>query len=126
MKAKTLGSRRSVPAHTRQLVLLEAGYMCANPRCRHILTLELHHIIWVRDGGGNDPANLIALCPNCHSLHTLGHIPKEAVRVWKAMLVSLNGVNRASIDVLIHLHRMEQRSYGKNIRYFWRLSTLSC
>lgn len=35
--------------------------MCGNPRCRHILTLELHHIVWVRDGGGNEASNTTVL-----------------------------------------------------------------
>lgn len=109
--------RRKVAPQTREIVLLEAGYMCANPRCRHILTLELHHIVWVRDQGGNEPSNLIALCPNCHALHTKGHIPHEAVRVWKAMLISLNSVNRSNLDTLLHLYRMEGDSFGKHVRY---------
>jgi hypothetical protein len=91
--------------------------MCANPRCRHVLTLELHHIDWVRDGGGNEPSNLIALCPNCHALHTAGHWPKEAIHVWKAMLLSLNNSNRNNVDMLLHLYRMANDSTGSTIRY---------
>jgi predicted HTH domain antitoxin len=91
--------------------------MCANPTCRHILTLELHHIVRVRDHGGNEPSNLIALCANCHALHTRGHIPITAVRVWKEMLISLNSVNRSNVDVLLHLFRMERDSVGKHVRY---------
>jgi len=85
--------KRNIPIATRQIILMEAGYKCANPSCRHILTLELHHIVWVKDGGGSDPENLIALCPNCHSLHTNGYIPTEAIEVWKSLLVSLNNPN---------------------------------
>jgi HNH endonuclease len=92
----------------RQAVLMEAGYKCANPTCRHILTLELHHIVWVKDGGGNDPSNLVALCPNCHSLHTTGHIPKDAVDTWKSLLVSLNNPHRASADLLLVLYNEGQ------------------
>ena len=77
---KTNHSSRHIPPATRQLVLLEAGYMCANPACRRILVLELHHIEWVKDGGGNEPSNLLPLCPNCHALHTAGHIPHEPTK----------------------------------------------
>jgi hypothetical protein len=112
-----MATRRKVATDTRELMLLEAGYMCANPVCRHVLTLELHHIEWVRDGGGNEPSNLIALCPNCHALHTCGRIPTSAIRVWKGILISLNSVNRSNADTLLHLYRMEQDSFGKNIRY---------
>ena len=93
----------------RSAVLLEAAYRCANPRCRHILTLELHHIVWVKDGGGNDPDNLISLCPNCHSLHTAGHIPADAVLAWKGLLVSLNNPHRGSADLLLVLREEEER-----------------
>lgn len=112
-----MATRRKVATDTRELILLESGYMCANPVCRHVLTLELHHIDWVRDGGGNEPSNLVALCPNCHARHTHGHIPASAIRVWKGMLISLNSVNRSNADMLLHLYRMEEHSFGKHIRY---------
>jgi hypothetical protein len=91
-------------AATKAHVLMEAGYRCANPVCNHVLTLEIHHIVWIKDGGGNGPDNLLALCPNCHSLHTAGHIPPEAIRYWKQMLVALNhSFDRRSRDLLIFL-----------------------
>ena len=96
---KQNSQRITIPPAIRQIVLLEAGYKCANPTCRHILTLELHHIVWVKNGGGNDPDNLVALCPNCHSLHTAGHIPADAIPCWKSLLVSLNSSIRASADI---------------------------
>jgi hypothetical protein len=108
---------RQLSSSTRQLVLLEAGYMCANPCCRHILTLEIHHIIWVRDDGGNEASNLLALCPNCHSLHTAGHIPAEAIKVWKGVLLSLNSYNRAIVDILLYLYRQKQSPIGQYIQY---------
>ncbi len=101
--------RKSIPSVTRDVVLLEAGYKCANPVCRHILTLELHHIVWVKQGGDNSPANLLALCPNCHSLHTAGHIPEAAIRTWKQLLVALNDANRATADLLLILYHEERR-----------------
>jgi hypothetical protein len=101
--------RRRLPKATVNAVLLEAGYRCANPVCRHILTLESHHIRWVKDGGGNAPENLLALCPNCHSLHTYGHIPPPAILAWKSLLVSLNSPHRASADLLLVLSQEEER-----------------
>jgi hypothetical protein len=106
-----VADRTKVPAHTRDAVLCEAGYMCGNPRCRHILTLELHHIVWVRDGGGNEPANLLCLCPNCHALHTAGHIPQSAILHWKGALEALNhAFNRESRDLLLFLHATDRKS----------------
>jgi hypothetical protein len=101
--------RKSIPPPTRNLILMEAGYKCANPTCRHILTLELHHIVWVKEGGDNTPSNLLALCPNCHSLHTHGHIPTTAIHTWKQLLISLNDANRATADLLLVLYYEEKR-----------------
>lgn len=102
-------ARIKIPDHTRTLILLEAGYKCANPVCRHILTLELHHIVWVKDGGKNDPENLLALCPNCHSLHTQGHIAEAAIRKWKSLLVALNSTNQGTADLLLLIATEEER-----------------
>ena len=101
--------RKSLSQTVRELVLMEAGYKCANPTCRHILTLELHHIVWIRDDGTNDPDNLLALCPNCHSLHTSGHIPERAIHTWKQLLVSLNSTSRITADLLLVLYDEERR-----------------
>jgi 5-methylcytosine-specific restriction enzyme A len=27
---------------------------------------EVHHVIWLEDGGADNPENAAALCPNCH------------------------------------------------------------
>jgi hypothetical protein len=89
-------------------VLTEAGFMCASPRCRHMLTLEIHHIEEVKAGGGNEPHNLLALCPNCHSGFTRGKIPRSAIEAWKQMLLVVNhGLDRDSLDLLLFLHRLE-------------------
>ncbi len=93
---------------------MEAGYKCANPVCRHVLTLELHHIVWVKDGGGNSAWNLLALCANCHALHTRGQIPREAIRHWKGILVALNqGFGVRTLDLLLFLWSTE----GKPLWY---------
>jgi hypothetical protein len=79
--------------------------MCGNPRCRHILPLELHHIVWVRDGGGNEPSNLLCLCPNRHALHTAGHISRSSILNWKGTIEALNhAFSRESRDLLLFLH----------------------
>jgi hypothetical protein len=88
----------------RDEVLREAGYKCANPSCRNVLTLQLHHMQWVRDGGGNDATNLLALCGYCHDMHTQGHIPETAIRHWKGILHALNyAFNKESMDLLLYL-----------------------
>lgn len=97
--------RASIPPSVRDEVLRESGYMCGNPRCRHILTMQLHHIEWVKDGGGNTATNRLALCPNCHSLHTAGEIPHSAIRHWKGILHALNhAFSKQSMDLLLFLN----------------------
>jgi HNH endonuclease len=99
--------RKALLLEVRNLVLHEAGYKCANPACRGILTLDIHHLDYVSNGGGDSADNLIALCPTCHTLHHKGHIPIESVRTWKVLLLSLNeGFDRRSIETLLALHKI--------------------
>lgn len=98
--------KRQIPASVRDEVLREAGYKCGNPTCRNILTLQLHHIVWVKDGGGSTALNLLALCGHCHDLHTHGHIPVSAIQYWKGMLHALNhALSKESLDLLLFLHK---------------------
>lgn len=108
-KNEVLKERKKLPPSTRFQVLHEAGYKCGVPTCNHILTFEIHHILWLKDGGTDSPSNLIALCPNCHSLHTHGHIPAESIRHWKGMLLALNhAFDRDSIDLLLFLYKTRE------------------
>jgi hypothetical protein len=64
----------------------------------------LHHIWEVNAGGGNDPSNLIALCPTCHGLYHRGTINQDSIFAYKAMLVSLsNAFDVETIDRLLFL-----------------------
>ncbi|HBE70914.1 MAG TPA: hypothetical protein DDW52_22440 [Planctomycetaceae bacterium] len=100
-----MAKRKKIDDGMRSLLLTQCGYMCANPVCRQTLTLELHHIEYVSEGGGNTLENLLPLCPNCHTLHHAGHIPKEAIKAWKLLLDSLTNPSRNLVDFLILLYR---------------------
>jgi hypothetical protein len=96
--------RDRLPLKTRVIVLTEAGYRCAVPTCRNILALDIHHIWEVSAGGGDDPANLIALCPMCHALYHRGTIKPESIYVYKAMLVAITSAfDFEAIDQLMFL-----------------------
>lgn len=98
----TTKRRKSLHVDTRQIILHEAGYKCANPTCRHILTLDVHHLDRVSDGGPDDPANLVALCPNCHALHHRGEIPATSLRAWKMLLLAMNeAFDARTVDLLL-------------------------
>ena len=97
--------RRKLGADIRSLLLTQTGYKCGNPNCRGIITLEIHHIVQVADGGGNELDNLLPLCPNCHALHHSGNIPQDAIFAWKGLIDSLSNPARNMLDLLILLHR---------------------
>lgn len=99
--------RKSIAIEVKTQVLHEAGYKCSNPTCRTIITLDIHHMDYVSKGGGNIPSNLLALCPNCHQLHHIGHIPLDSIRAWKMLQLTLNeAFDKKSIDILLALDRI--------------------
>jgi hypothetical protein len=106
-------------------VLTEAGYRCAVPTCRGILALDLHHIWEVSAGGGNDLANLIALCPTCHGLYHRGTIDPDAIYAYKSMLVAINrAFDLEAIDNLLFLSSLNQDFLvvtGDGLLHFARL-----
>jgi HNH endonuclease len=82
----------------------------AVPRCMNPLAIDVHHI----DGNpaNNDPSNLIALCPTCHSAFHRGTYSLEAIRVWKLMLQQLNAAyDRNTINLLLMLARLEESGW---------------
>jgi hypothetical protein len=96
--------RKNLPQKTRVALLTESGYRCAVPTCRGILALDMHHIWEVSAGGTDDPSNLIALCPTCHSLYHRGTIDQQAIYVYKAMLVAITrAFDVEAVDRLLFL-----------------------
>jgi hypothetical protein len=101
--------RENLPLKTKILVLTEAGYRCAVPNCRTILTLDIHHIWEVTFGGGNGPENLIALCPNCHASYHRGIIHPDSIYLWKSMLVAISrAFDLEAVDLLLFLRQCEK------------------
>jgi hypothetical protein len=73
-----------------------------------VLTLEIHHLEQVSDGGSNEPTNLLPLCPNCHTLHHSGVIPRTSLRAWKHLLLALNqAFDTRLVDLLLALRKLE-------------------
>jgi hypothetical protein len=104
MTQKQPRERDSLPLKKRVMVLTESGYRCAVPTCRNILAIDIHHIWEVSAGGGDDPSNLIALCPMCHALYHRGTIKSESIYVYKAMLVAITrAFDVEAIDRLLFL-----------------------
>lgn len=100
-------ARKAIPIEIKRQLLHESGYRCANPVCRMIIAIDLHHLDQVSEGGENTPENLIALCPNCHRLHHKRVISKESLRAWKLILLSINeAFDRRSVDILLMLSQI--------------------
>ncbi len=99
---------RRVSINVKQHVLHESGYRCGNPCCRHPLTLDIHHLFYVSEGGTSSPDNLLPLCPNCHAMHHRGDIATDSLRAWKMLLLSLNeAFDRRSIDMLLAIDKIK-------------------
>jgi len=100
--------RSSLPSDVRSLVLHECGYKCGNPICRMVLTLEIHHLVPVSEGGSNDPTNLLALCPTCHALHHSEKIPLSSLRAWKHVILALNqAFDTRLVDLMLTLRKLD-------------------
>lgn len=91
---------------------MEAGYKCGRPVCQNVITLELHHVIYVADGGSDDTGNLLPLCGYCHDMHHAGHFSVEAIRLWKGLLAALNhAFDRKSMDLLVYLTKQRTDTF---------------
>jgi hypothetical protein len=117
--------RKKISLNTKSIVLTEAGYRCAVPRCRNILALDMHHMYQVAHGGGDSPSNLIALCSYCHDMYHRGNIPTEAIYTWKSMLVAISrAFDLEAIDSLLFLEPLEKDFLvvsGDGLLHFARL-----
>lgn len=118
-------ARKAIPNQTVIGVLTEAGYRCAVPTCRTILAIDIHHMVEVADGGGNDRSNLLPLCPTCHALFHRGEISRDSIYAWKSMLVSLShAFDHQTIDDLLFLatpQAVNLRVSGDGVLKFSRL-----
>lgn len=99
--------KSKVPLGIKTQVLHEAAYQCSNPICRSLITLDIHHIEKISEGGTNSSENLIALCPNCHRRYHNGEIPIETLKSWKYHLLALNeAFDKKSISYLLLLSKV--------------------
>lgn len=123
--SRAVSKRKKIPLDIQVKVLTESGYRCAVPTCRAILAIDMHHIQEVSEGGGNDPSNLIALCPTDHALYHRGNIKPESIYLFKSMLVAITrAFDLESIDRLLFLESCEKDFIvvsGDGLLHFGRL-----
>ncbi len=65
---------QEVPPAVRRLVLRRDHGRCVVPGCRAGRYLDLHHVRFRSDGGGNDVANLLTLCGGHHDAVHVGRL----------------------------------------------------
>ena len=98
-----MSDRLALPKEIKRRILIEAGYRCAIPTCRFPITENAHIFSWA-ETRDHSYENLIALCPNCHTLYDSGKIDRAAIVAYKKKLMFLNDVySRFELDVLDHL-----------------------
>jgi hypothetical protein len=102
--------RPTLSRSERDAILRESGYRCGVPTCNTTIALDIHHIIHISEGGGNDPFNLFAVCPTCHALYHRGVISLESIKEWKARLIAINNAAdvRAEVDARVERLRAEE------------------
>lgn len=89
--------RPPIPAELRRRVLVESGHRCAIPTCRQT-QIEVHHITPWEKCHSHEFANLIALCPNCHTRVHNGEIDRKALDLYKKQLVNLLDTEESHCD----------------------------
>ena len=113
---------RNFPTALENLLFELAGHSCTVCRAPW---LELHHIEELAEGGKTEYANLIVLCPNCHTrVHATGVPSKSELRHYKTkqeiayelpVLTRLTSEERAFVHGLAGKSSAEQLAYSKRM-----------
>ena len=108
-------SDRPIPAKLKRRVLCEAGHRCAIHTCRQI-NVHIHHIIPWSKCKEHKYENLIALCPNCHTLADRGDIDRKSLRIYKANLrYAHDRFSQLEIDLLFRLYKIPENENDTGI-----------
>ena len=87
--------------NTKAMVLNRDGYKCHICKTKKQgVKLEVHHIIFRSNGGGDSPENLITLCHNCHEKLHHGEIKLKLKGKPKGQLKHATQMNSIRIQLL--------------------------
>jgi hypothetical protein len=110
-------------SNTKAYVLNRDGYVCqycfgkSKDSRKHV-----HHIIFRKDNGSDDEANLITLCETCHSALHAGHIVLKNKGIRKGNLKYASQMNILRSQLLGQSISRETFGYiTKEIRQYWNL-----
>ena len=99
----------NIPAELKRRVLCEAGHRCAIHTCRQMIKVEIHHIIPWSKCKEHKYENLIALCPNCHTLADSGDIDRKSLKIYKANLrYAHDRFSQLEVDLLFQLYEIPE------------------
>ena len=114
--------KRYVPTALAQQLFELAGHRCTICSAPW---LEIHHIEEISEGGKTEHANLIVLCPNCHTrVHASGTPGKDELRHYKRkqeiaselpVISRLSEAERAFIRRLAAVPLVEQFSFSPDL-----------
>lgn len=65
------GTKRSVSESRKKMIAASQGWKCSHCKSQLDYNYQIDHIIRLEYGGSNEPSNLTALCPNCHTKKTI-------------------------------------------------------
>ena len=77
-----MAKRPPIPADLERLVLLEAGHRCSIHACRQH-PVEIAHIVPWSQCREHCFANLVALCPTCHTRYDRHEIDRKSMFIYK-------------------------------------------
>jgi len=113
--------RPPISRELKRQIYVEAGHRCAIPTCRSI-HIEIHHIIPWEQCKKHEHLNLIALCPNCHSMAEKGEIDRKSLRMYKNNLRLLyDRFTIIEIDLLFELYKISE---DKMTQFPWHMELL--
>ena len=67
----TIATKRSVSESRKKMIAASQGWKCSHCREQLDYNYQIDHKIRLEYGGSNEPSNLTALCPNCHTKKTI-------------------------------------------------------
>ena len=104
--------RKTIPARIRaalQKEIVSSCPFCENTEVEHF---EVHHID--EDHGNNDRANLLMLCPLCHSKITKGDITVDEVILRKQELITAPPLPKKATNVIVFNSKVGNAVVGDN------------
>ena len=122
----------------REYILFRDNHQCQNPLCKYKkdnpkfdyiknnIPLQLHHIIYRTNKGGNLPHNLITLCVKCHT--DTNHKKGKFLDLWQTNKPKLKTYKDATFMNIVRWKLVEQlqEKYGKdNVEYTYGYLTKS-